>query len=103
MMTDLISGKMPMIPDMAMVMIDVRDFARLHVKAKTAKGAAGKRFIAASAVPVAIATVTRVLMEAGYTKVPSRTAPTALLKFMSLFDREVKGMPPLFCSAQRVR
>jgi hypothetical protein len=35
-----------------MGMVDVRDVARLHVKAMTADGAAGKRFIAASAEPV---------------------------------------------------
>ena len=37
------------IPDAAMGMIDVRDVARLHVKALTALGVAGKRFIAARA------------------------------------------------------
>ena len=39
--TDMIGGKMPMIPDMAMGMNDVRDVARLHVKAMTAAGAVG--------------------------------------------------------------
>ncbi|NCX46019.1 MAG: NAD-dependent epimerase/dehydratase family protein [Burkholderiaceae bacterium] len=48
MMTAMINGKMPMLPDMSMGMVDVRDVARLHVKAMTADGAAGKRFIAAS-------------------------------------------------------
>lgn len=92
--TDMIGGKMPMIPDVAMGMIDVRDVARLHVKAMTAAGAAGERFIAATAEPVEMAAVARVLKEAGYSKVPSRHAPTFLLKFMSLFDSEVRGMLP---------
>ena len=90
--TDMIGGKMPMIPDMARGMIDVRDVARLHVKAMTAAGASGKRFLAATAEPVEMAAVARVLREAGYSKVPSRHALTFLLKFMSLFDREVRGM-----------
>ena len=34
------------------------------------------------------------LKQAGYTKVPSRKAPTFLLKVMGLFDRQVKGMLP---------
>lgn len=93
-MTGMIAGKMPVIPDMSMGMIDVRDVARLHVKAMTAGGAAGKRFIAASAEPVAMATVADVLKKAGYSKVPSRRAPTILLKVMGLFDREVRGMLP---------
>jgi len=99
MMTAMIGGKMPMIPDMSMGMVDVRDVARLHVKAMTADGAAGKRFIAASAEPIEMATVASVLREAGYTKVSSRKAPTVLLKIIGMFDGEVKGMLPFIGKA----
>ena len=98
-MTAMIGGKMPMVPDMSMGMVDVRDVARLHVEAMTAKDAAGKRFIAATAEPIDMITVADVLKEAGYTKVPSRKAPTTLLKIMGLFDREVKGMLPFIGKA----
>jgi dihydroflavonol-4-reductase len=94
MLTDMINGKLPMIPDVAMGMIDVRDVARLHVKAMTASGAAGKRFIAASAEPVEMATVAGILKKAGYSKVPALRAPSSLLRVMGLFDREAKGMIP---------
>ncbi len=94
MMTDMITGKIPMIPDMAMGMVDVRDVANLHVAAMTASGAEGKRFIACTAEPVEMATLAKVLREAGYTKAPSLKAPTFLLKLMSLVDREAKGMMP---------
>jgi dihydroflavonol-4-reductase len=94
MMTDMIAGKVPMIPDVAMGMIDVRDVARLHVNALNARGVAGKRFIAASAEPVEMATMASALRSAGYTKVPSRRAPSFLLRFMGLFDREARGMVP---------
>lgn len=98
-MTAMIGGTMPMVPDMSMGMVDVRDVARLHVEAMTAKDAAGKRFIAATAEPIDMITVAGVLKKAGYTKVPSRRAPTALLKIMGLFDREVKGMLPFIGKA----
>jgi dihydroflavonol-4-reductase len=94
MMTDMIAGKVPMIPDVAMGMIDVRDVALLHVKALTAPGVAGKRFIAASAEPVEMATLASVLKSAGFNKVPSRRAPSFMLRFMGLFDREARGMVP---------
>ncbi|NBX31280.1 MAG: NAD-dependent epimerase/dehydratase family protein, partial [Planctomycetes bacterium] len=42
MMRDMIAGKVPMYPDMAMGMIDVRDVAKLHAAALTASDAAGK-------------------------------------------------------------
>ncbi|MEI8251075.1 MAG: NAD-dependent epimerase/dehydratase family protein [Synechococcus sp. ELA057] len=94
MITKMIAGQMPMIPDVAMGMVDVRDVARLHVRALTAPGAAGKRFIAASAEPVAMATVASLLRSEGYSKVPSRRAPSILLRLMGLFDREARGMAP---------
>jgi len=94
MISDMIDGKMPMIPDMSMGMVDVRDVARLHVEAMTANGAAGKRFIAACASPVEMAVVAGILRRAGYSKVPSLKAPTFLLKFISLFDRQMRGMVP---------
>jgi dihydroflavonol-4-reductase len=94
MISDIISGKIPMIPDVAMGMIDVRDVAKLHVHALKANGAAGKRFIAASAEPIEMATVMQILKNAGHDKVPSLKAPSFMLKFMSLFDSEAKGMVP---------
>jgi len=94
MMADMIAGKVPMVPDMAMGMVDVRDVARLHVAAMTASGAAGKRFIACTAEPVEMATLAKVLRDAGYKKAPSIAAPTFLLKTIALFDREARGMIP---------
>jgi dihydroflavonol-4-reductase len=94
MMTKMITGKIQMIPDIAMGMVDVRDVAKLHVAAMTVKGAVGKRFIACTAAPVEMATVAQVLREAGYKKAPSMKAPTFLLKLMSKFDPEAKGMLP---------
>ena len=94
MMTDMITGKVPMIPDMAMGMVEVRDVAKLHVAAMTANGAAGQRFIASTAEPVEMATLAKVLREAGYNKAPKIKAPTFLIKIMGLFDRDAKGMIP---------
>jgi dihydroflavonol-4-reductase len=93
-MSDMIGGKMPMIPDVAMGMVDVRDVARLHVAAMTTPGAAGQRFIAATAEPVSMTHFAAVLRDAGYSKAPSRKAPNLAIKLMSIFDRQAKGMLP---------
>lgn len=93
-MTDMIGGKMPMIPDVAMGMVDVRDVARLHVAAMTTPAASGQRFIAATAEPVSMTYFAEVLRDAGYSKVPSRRAPNVAIKLMSIFDRQAKGMLP---------
>jgi len=76
-------------------MVDVRDVARLHVAAMTTAAAAGQRFIAATAEPVAFTYFAAVLRDAGYSKVPSRKAPNAMIKLMSIFDREARGMLPM--------
>jgi len=94
MISDFISGKFPMIPDIAMGMIDVRDVARLHVAALESTEAAGKRFIAASKEPITMSHLASVLRSAGYSKVPSRKAPNFAIKLMALFDSEVKGLAP---------
>ena len=93
-MRDIIGGKMPMVPDIAMGMVDVRDIARLHVAAMTTAGAAGQRFIAATAEPIEMGYFAQVLRDAGYPKAPARKAPNAAIKLMSLFDRQAKGMVP---------
>jgi dihydroflavonol-4-reductase len=85
---------MPMVPDIAMGMVDVRDVARLHVAAMTTAGAAGQRFIAATSEPIEMGYFTQVLRDAGYPKAPSRKAPNAAIKLMSLFDRQARGMIP---------
>jgi dihydroflavonol-4-reductase len=95
MVSDLVNGKMPMIPDLALGMVDVRDVARLHITALTATQAAGQRFIAASEEPIELASLAATLKQAGYAKVPSRKAPKILLQLMSLFNGDVRGMLPL--------
>ncbi|MEI6621183.1 MAG: NAD-dependent epimerase/dehydratase family protein, partial [Actinomycetes bacterium] len=95
MISDMIGGKMPMIPDVAMGMVDVRDVARLHVTALTAPRATGQRFIASTSNPIEMAAVAAILKQAGYAKVPSRKAPNVVVRLMSLFDRQAKGMLPL--------
>ena len=63
--------------------------------AMTADGAAGRRFIAATADPIAMADLAKSLEDDGYEKVPTRRAPNLLMKLMSLFDSDVKGMVPM--------
>ena len=95
MMSDMINGKMPMLPDLALNMVDVRDVARLHVTALTAPRAEGQRFIAATSEPIEFSTTAAILKQAGYSKVSTRKAPTVVLRLMSLFSREAKGLLPM--------
>jgi dihydroflavonol-4-reductase len=92
MISDMINGKLPMIPDLNVGMVDVRDVALAHVAALTVAEAAGKRFVVAAVEPVAMMHVAKTLKSAGYPKVSTRKAPTFLLRMMAPFNKDVKGM-----------
>ena len=102
MISDIITGKYPLVPDICVGFIDVRDVAKLHVTAMTADGAVGKRFIASSDEPLHFKEVTGILKNAGYKKASTRQAPKFLLKIMSLFDDQVKGLLPMVGERQTV-
>ena len=102
MISDIITGKYPLVPDICVGFIDVRDVAKLHVAAMTANGAVGKRFIASSDEPLHFKEVTGILKNAGYKKASTRQAPKFLLKIMSLFDDQVKGLLPMVGERQTV-
>lgn len=96
MIKEMITGKMPMQPNCSYVMSDVRDIATLHVKALENSKANGKRFIATSSVPNSFVEVASILKKNGFDKVTAKTAPTWLLRVLSVFNREMKGMSPFF-------
>ena len=91
-LSKMMNGKIPMVPDTAFPMVDVRDVAKLHVQAILTKGTAGKRFIAAGTDPIGFADVAEILLKQGYKGPSTKKAPSWLLKFMSFFDSEAKGM-----------
>ena len=73
-------------------MVDVRDVAQLHVQALTLSEAAGERIIAAGSDSVGFLDAAHILKEAGYEGPSTRIAPNLLLRLISIFDREAKGM-----------
>lgn len=91
---NLITGKMPMLPKAAINLSDVRDVARIHVQALENDSADGKRFIVATEKAHSFQEMAQILKSNGYDKVSTRLAPSSLLKFMSYFNRELKGMRP---------
>lgn len=91
-MTKMLNGKMPMVPETAFPMVDVRDVAKLHFKAMLCAEAAGERFIAAGAEPISFSDVAEILQNAGYKGPSNKKAPGWMLKLLAIFDREAKGM-----------
>jgi nucleoside-diphosphate-sugar epimerase len=88
----LLKGALPGIPNFGFNTVDVRDVADAHIRAMTAPGAAGQRFIAGSGWTW-MADIARVLREklgARASKVPTRRLPNFLLRALAIFQPEVK-------------
>jgi dihydroflavonol-4-reductase len=94
MIRDIITGKMPMLPNAHYVMSDVRDIAKIHVAAMENMKSNGERFIVTSEKIYSFVGVASILKENGFKKASPKKAPSFVVKFMSLFNREMKGMLP---------
>ncbi|GAA4729992.1 aldehyde reductase [Isoptericola chiayiensis] len=79
----LVTGRMPMLPQMNMPVVDVRDVARIHVRAMTDDGAVGQRF-PANAGRMSIPEMADVL-RAAYpdARITTRVAPDWLIRVLS--------------------
>lgn len=88
----ILDGQVPMVPDAAFPMVDVRDVAKLHVMALNKEGIVGSRFIASGTDPVSFADAAQILLDEGYKGPSTKIAPRWLLTILSIFDREAKGM-----------
>ncbi|PKB42264.1 dihydroflavonol-4-reductase [Cellulophaga sp. RHA19] len=91
---DMITGKMPMLAKVRMNMSDVRDIASIHVKALENEKANGQRFVVATENPYSFKEMAQILKANGNDKVSTLEGPNFLLKFMSNFNSDLKGMKP---------
>jgi dihydroflavonol-4-reductase len=89
----LLRGEIPGLPRLGYPIVDVRDLADLQVRAMTSPQAAGQRYIAAGPF-ISMAEIAHVLKERlgdKANKVPTRKLPDWVVRFVGLFDREVRG------------
>lgn len=91
--TNLLDGNIPALPQMSVNVIDVADAATIHVRALTTPAAAGKRFIAVADQPISLPAMAHLIRShypqlAG--KVPHRQIPNWLLALMAKFNAQAK-------------
>lgn len=91
----ILKGKDPMLPDLKFGIVDVRDVAQMHVQAIKVDATKGERILAASET-ISFVGIAKFLKTIYPTcKAKSAQAPTFLIKFLSLFDGEIKSVLPL--------
>ncbi|UTW61529.1 aldehyde reductase [bacterium SCSIO 12741] len=92
--SEMLLGKIPMVPQAGINMSDVRDVARIHVQALENAQAAGHRFIVASEKAHTFQDLAQTLKTGGYEKVKTGLAPNFFIRLMANFSSDMKGMLP---------
>ncbi|HHG89161.1 MAG TPA: NAD-dependent epimerase/dehydratase family protein [Devosia sp.] len=86
----VLAGKVPAMPPGGMGVVDVRDVANIHVAAFLNPTSAGRRVIACAQYMEFAAIAGLLGSNYPEVKVPTRTAPKWLLRFLGRFDRTVR-------------
>jgi len=92
MMVKWLGGEMPMVPNMAFPMVDVRDVSQIHFRAMTHPDVAGLRILAANEEATSFSNIAKILNDNGFKGPSQRVAPNLMLRIVALFDREAQAM-----------
>ena len=94
----LMNGQLPGLPQFGFTVVDVRDVADLHVRAMTNPKAKGERFLAASDTEFLwtkdMASILKNRLGEKARKVPTRSIPNFVLRLTALFDGAVAVVVP---------
>ena len=91
----VLSGAMPMAPDLGFAIVDTRDVADLHVRCLEEPGLANERFLAAGRFLkiIEVAEILRERLPAEQTrKVPTKVMPNWMVSVLSLFNPGVRSI-----------
>lgn len=93
-LVQMFAGDFPRTPRAAFPIVDVRDLAQLHVAALTAKGAEGRRLIAAGETLWLgdIAKICREAFPQKAAKLPKGNLPNFIVRIAALFDSRIKSV-----------
>ena len=91
----LLAGKDPMVPNLGMAIVDVRDIALMHVRALQRPESSGARFIGAERFMWMKDIAAVLKTEYPDRKIATRLAPDWVIRIMGLFDKTIKGIIPL--------
>ncbi len=91
-LSKMINGKFPALPDAYFTVVDVRDVAKLHVESLRNKKSDNKRIITTSPQGINIMEISNLLRKNGYKKAPQNFIPTKVINSLAPFNKEMKSM-----------
>ena len=89
--TKMMTGKFPALPDIYFTVVDVRDIANLHVQSLTNTQSDQKRIIATSHKGISFLKISEILRELGFNKSPKFLVPTQVINSLAMFNRDMKN------------
>ena len=89
--TKLITGKFPALPDIYFTVVDVRDVAKLHVQSLKNKESDYKRIIATSQKGIKFLDISKILRDLGFKKSPKNLIPNQLINTLAIFNKDMKN------------
>jgi dihydroflavonol-4-reductase len=90
----VLNGKDPMLPDLSFSIVDVKDVAAMHVKAIGIDASKGKRFIASAGARTFVEIAKTLKANFPNRKISTIQAPSFVIRFLALFDGEIKAVLP---------
>lgn len=90
----ILNGRDPVLPDISFSVVDVRDVAAMHVTAISTDASIGQRFIAASGARTFVQIAQALKSAFPKRRITTTVAPNALLRFLALFDGEIRSVLP---------
>ncbi|WP_428742401.1 SDR family oxidoreductase [Tenacibaculum sp.] len=90
----IITGELKQMIKASINMSDVRDVAKIHVLALENDEASNQRFMVATETAHSFREITKLLKSNGYEKVGTGVVPNFMVKLLSNFNNEMKGMLP---------
>ena len=86
----MIEGKFPALPNIYFTVVDVRDIAQLHVKSLKNEESNNKRIIATSEEGMPFVEISMMLRDLGYTKSPKNIIPSKIINSLAAFNKGMK-------------
>src|SRR4051794_20542325 len=100
----MLGGQMPVLPNLWIPIVDVRDVATAHILAMTAPGAAGERFLLSNGPALSlrqIGAVMRADLGTAARRVPTRSIADFIVRLAAPFSTELRSVVPDLGCAKR--